>query len=116
MGDRSLALDAGGRPHVVYAGDARGTVGRHTSLALDVAGRPGISYASRSGDELRFARWTVSAWAVQTLRQGWQVAGHTALAVDARGYFTLSYHDPGWHALRVQYGAPWGAYLPLIAR
>ena len=62
MGDRSLRVDAAGRPHIAYGGDhlyyawhdgaawqfetadAAPGVGQYASLALDGAGRPHIAY------------------------------------------------------------------------
>jgi hypothetical protein len=74
MTDRSLRLDAAGRPHIAYGADKlyyswhggdqwhcevadpSPGVGRFASLVLDTAGHPHISYYDDRNGDLRYAR------------------------------------------------------------
>jgi len=139
--ETSLALDAAGVPHVSYydathgdlkyaarlggqwrvttvdavdAVDVDSAVGRHSSLALDPAGQPRISYTSADNGALRYAAWAAGAWSITELRRGWQVAGATALVLEASGRARISFYDPGWRSLRLATGSPFGVYLPII--
>ena len=91
IGDRSLALDAAGHPHVVYAGDALYyahfdgaawqvevvdaapgirdalTYQPSAAIALDSQGRPHISYLNEENTALRYAHKTAAGWQTQTL-------------------------------------------------
>ncbi|MBI4675170.1 MAG: hypothetical protein HY741_26310 [Chloroflexi bacterium] len=104
MGNRSLRLDAAGRPHIAYGGDhlyyawhdgtawhfetvdSAAGVGLYASLALDATGNPHISYCQSvlkysCGGGLKYARWTGSAWAIETVDNA--ADGYTSLALDA---------------------------------
>ena len=126
--DTSIALDAGGYPHISYydatngdlkyarwtgsawdglaspAGpdsvDTAGSIGSFTSIALDAGGYPHISYYDITNGDLKYARWTGSAWDGLASPAGPDsvdtagVVGHyTSLALDAGGYPHISYYD-----------------------
>ena len=39
---------------------------------------------------------------------------HTSLVLDEQGHSRISTYDPGWRSLRLAWGEPFGAYMPLI--
>ncbi len=85
MGSRSLALDAGGYPHIAYGTkalyyawfdgsvwhqetvDATPGLGQYTSLALDGAGHPHISYYDAARDDLKYAHHDGTSWQITTV-------------------------------------------------
>ena len=111
LGDRSLGLDAAGRPHIAYGYDhlyyawhdgavwhqeivdSAGGVGSSASLALDATGRPHISYYDRINADLKYAHWTGSNWAIQTVDSAGDVGRFASLALDATGNPHISYFD-----------------------
>jgi hypothetical protein len=113
MTDRSMRLDAEGRPHIAYGedwlyyawhdgvewqyevADASGSVGRCASLALDAAGYPHISYQADAGDDLRYAYKDASGWHSETVDPESYVPSYEAISLDldASGYPHISYWD-----------------------
>jgi hypothetical protein len=76
--------------------DASGDVGRYTSIALDSNDYPHISYqewrAHTTGD-LKYARWTGSAWSIETVDSTVNVNKCTSLALDPEDKPLISYYD-----------------------
>jgi hypothetical protein len=70
-------------------------------MVLDISGYPHISYFKR-GDTLKYARWTGSAWAIQTVDSG-SGGEFTSIALDSNGYPHISYYAQ----------IPWPDYLDL---
>ena len=132
IGDRSLALDAAGQPHLAYAGDsltyawhdgtgwhfeivdqAPGIEDLYQSapcLALDASGTPRLSYLDSTNQALQYARKTAQGWEIQTVdtaapRDKFQY--DTALALDSSGNPHIAYSDAG--TLKVAYwtGITW---------
>ncbi len=70
--------------------DSAGDVGRISSLALDAAGNPHIAYSDDTNLTLKYAEWTGTSWAIQTVApvssqaDGWQ-AQSISLALDSAG-------------------------------
>lgn len=136
LGDRSLRIDAQGRPHIAYGGDHlyhayRDGGGWHTevadssnytggrmSLALNAAGESRISYTRQHTcpwppfDEicydLRFAYKDSSGWHTETLFPDGKVAS-TAIAVDAAGRAHIVFWDMASSTVRyaLQSGGGW---------
>lgn len=113
MGDRSLALDDVGQPHIAYGGDLlyhawydgalwhtetvddSTLVGRYTSLALDTNGWPRISYYVEGPPfwegQVRFAQFNGADWEIETIDSGgWQ---GNSLALDSADRPHLAYFD-----------------------
>jgi len=130
LGDRSLALDAAGRPHIAYGGDhlyyayrdgaawhvttvdAATAVGNGTSLALDADGHPHISYWDNTQPALKYAYYDGAAWQVETVDSSWEAGDYTALAMDAAGHPHIAYiqrnaGDCGILQYAVYDGATW---------
>jgi len=126
----SLALDAGGYPHIAYYDitnhdlkyawhdgdswhvetvDSSGTVGLYPSLALDAAGQPHISYkrdVDGNQGQLKYAYYDGTCWFTQTVYSGYYV-GETSLALDSADRPHIAYAAN--QALRYAYrdGALW---------
>ena len=136
IGDRSLALDAAGLPHVVYAGDCSTTPASTAaawqvetidaapgsddvypspaSLALDAAGGAHVSYLSAASTALKYARRTPQGWQVRTvdsLPAGQVFNYDTALALDRAGRPHIAYLKNGqlWYAAWT--GSAWRSQL-----
>ncbi|MGB9722566.1 MAG: hypothetical protein ACP5OO_07620 [Chloroflexia bacterium] len=109
MGNRSLALDATGAPHIAYGGDflyytwydgsawqrqivdTSDSVGYFTSLRLDAAGYPHISYFDAKNADLKYAWYDGSAWHTTTVDSSGNVGMFTSLVLDAAGHPHISY-------------------------
>lgn len=121
MGERSLRLDADGRPHIAYGGEhlyyARfdGTmwhteivdpapgVGAYASLALDAVGYPHISYYDETEGNLKYAHWTGSDWEVEAVASAGDVGQYTSLALDGADFPHISYFDATYEILMYTY-------------
>jgi hypothetical protein len=116
----SLALDRSGQPHIIYHGsgglkyawhdsgewhvetvDNEIYVGYAPSLALDGASRPHVSYCelgemipfvSSHCIGLKYAWHDGTTWRIETVENGWNVGGHTSLALDRSGRPHISYY------------------------
>ncbi len=69
------------------------TVGPYSSIAIDRSGYPHISY--QAGGRLKYARWTGSAWQIETPDTFATAGDATSLALDAAGYPHISYCGNG---------------------
>lgn len=112
-----LALDRAGNPHICYTAFTDQTVdlryaslsagawqvetveggalqtGYFCSLALDSADRPHIGYDDEAQRNLQYARWTGSAWELQTVDALGDVGAFVALALGQDDLPRLSYFD-----------------------
>jgi hypothetical protein len=136
VGDRALALDSAGLPHVVYGGDALyyarfDGASWHTevidaapgiddiyespaSLALDAAGSPHVSYLSATSSALRYAHRTPQGWQVETvdsLPDGLVFNYDTALALDSAGHPLIAYPKNGLLYIAAWTGSQWDIQL-----
>ncbi len=126
VSDRSLALDAAGRPHVAYTGDqlfyayfdgaawqveavdaAPGSQDIYPSppsLVLDATGAPHISYLSAASRDLRYARRSPQGWVLETVDSvpaGQILDYDTAIALNQHGHPRIAYFRYG----RLHYAA-----------
>ncbi len=117
----SLALSAGGQPHVSYydastfslryaiedgadwlvedADDSLGT-GSHSSLALDVHGDAHVSYTDLLNTALKYATRVDGIWSTTFVDSAGDVGAYTSLALDDEDRPHISYHDATNGALR----------------
>lgn len=108
---RSLAIDAAGQPHVVYAGEYLGygyqdgaswqmtkvdpNAASCPALALDGSGRPHIVYYVGVDYSLRYAVYDGSDWVVTTVRTDYNQSHCPSLALDSLDRPHLSTY-PAW--------------------
>lgn len=122
IGDRSLALDAAGRPHLAYADDVLAYVRldgavwhreivdaapgiddlyqSSVSLALNAGGIAYISYLSTTSSTLKVAYRTPLGWQVETVDAAGDVGQYTDLALDPADTPHISYYDASHGDLR----------------
>ncbi len=109
--DRSLRLDAVGRPHIAYGWhelhfawhdgaawqfelvDGQADVGWHAALALDGDGDPCISYHDEGRHDLKYARKDAAGWHVETVDSAGWVGEYTSVGVSPTGMPHISYYD-----------------------
>src|SRR4030095_2600177 len=113
--DASIAVDAGGNPHIVYAPELAGLPMRYArwdgamwqkedivlrggilspSLVLDTADKPHVAYIVDSGGEVDYASRSLSTWSVETVdivSPNQTLA--TSLALDSTGRPHLAYDE-----------------------
>jgi hypothetical protein len=123
--DISLVLDGEDRPHISFCGPPRYARKRDgawevtifdpkamcqfTSIALDSRSHPHISYYDGVGyyatsRNLKYARWTGSAWDVQVIESGWGIGLYSSLGLDREDRPHISYFDEGLGDLKYAYG------------
>lgn len=71
--------------------DSDGQVGTYSSIKLDEQGYPHISYLSILDDDLKYAYWTGSEWAIQTVDTEGGYSGF--LDLDSSDYAHISYRN-----------------------
>ena len=82
-------------------------VGACTSIALDEGGNPHISYYDETNGDLKYARWTGSAWSIETVDSDGCVGMSTSIALDEGGNPHISYYD--WDNMDLKYARWVGA-------
>ncbi|MBN1784612.1 MAG: carboxypeptidase regulatory-like domain-containing protein [Candidatus Bathyarchaeota archaeon] len=70
--------------------DAALMVGVDTSIVLDSFDRPHISYFDDYWDDLKYARWTGSAWSVEPVDTVGNVGHESSIALDSSNYAHIS--------------------------
>lgn len=128
--DRSLRLDANGRPHIAYGGDylyyawydgagwrletvdTSEGVGSYASLALDVNGNPHISYYDTTNHDLKYARRTQNGWEIQIVDGAYVAYSSTSIEIgqDGRPYIGYVIRNNGTrYALKIAHwnGSTW---------
>ena len=71
--------------------DSVGGVVRDTSIALDSNNNPHISYYDDTNGDLKYAKWTGSAWSKTTV--DYSVGYYTSITLDSNIYPHISYSD-----------------------
>jgi len=72
--------------------DSAGWVGTFTSIALDSSNNPHISYSDASNSDLKYAKWTGTAWSIQTVDSALSSIGtSTSIALDSSNNPHISY-------------------------
>jgi hypothetical protein len=71
-----------------------------TSLALDTHGYPHISYTDHAYQNLKYARWTGSEWAIETIDSDDDTGFYPSLALDSNDYPHISYYDMDYGNLK----------------
>jgi hypothetical protein len=84
---------AGTTWNIQTADSSADTVGWYTSIALDSASHPCISYYDTTAGNLKYAKWTGSAWSTQSVATAGDVGQYSSLAFDSSGYPCISYFD-----------------------
>ncbi len=90
IGEISLGLDSGGRPHMSYSAkvdenftlkyaawngsawiietvDSQNDVGMQNSLAIDGSDRPHIAYNDETNEDLKYASWSETGWRIEVV-------------------------------------------------
>jgi len=111
MSDRSLALDANGKPHIAYGQthlyyawydeewhietvDDSWDVGWYASLAMDSDGYPHISYYDRDPNgDLKYAFKDANGWNITTVDAEGTVGLFTSIALDENNHPYICYFD-----------------------
>jgi hypothetical protein len=74
--------------------DSAGNVGGGSSIALNSSGYPRISYYNATGRDLKYAKWTGSAWQIINLATTGEVGDYPSLALDEMsGWARISYYN-----------------------
>lgn len=69
------------------------SAGEYTSIALDSHGWPHIAYYDFSKKDLKYARWTGTAWMINTIDSSGDVGKYASLALDSHDLAHISYYD-----------------------
>ncbi len=124
--DRTLRLDAAGRPHVVAGSWYMSHDGarwnfeeiasgcRHTSLGLDANGSPRVSYCA--ADHLCYAVRDSCRWHAHIVDSDSMTGLYSSIAFDGSGQPCISYqfHDPEHQDLRYAYREHAGWYVETV--
>ncbi len=122
----SLALDAGGYPHIAYVNDdyelhytyldgggwhdeSLGVLAASTRIALDAAGRPAIAFVDGSG--LQLARYDGASWSFEVVDSSQHIGG-ISLALDGAGRPHIGYGFEGFLKYAYYDGSAWHKELP----
>jgi hypothetical protein len=77
----------------LFSEDIIDDIGWFTSLALDSNNIPHISYYDYTNGDLKYARWTGSDWAMESLDTTGDVGRYTSIALNDEGHPHISYYD-----------------------
>jgi hypothetical protein len=120
-GTRSITVDAGGNPHIVYGGDHlyhasfnanRWNVeivddtprtGEFASISIDTSDNIHISYYNASDGDLKFAVGNFDTWRIESPDTDDDVGRHCAIALDSADTAHISYYDSSRRVLKYAY-------------
>ena len=80
--------------------DPNSSAGEYTSIALDSHGRPHIAYYDFMKKDLKYARWTGTAWVITTIDSSGDVGKFASLALDSFDLAHISYYDLTHNSLK----------------
>ena len=84
---------------------------------MDSADSPHIGYRENYAYDLKYARWTGSAWDIQTVDSTGYVGVSPSLALDSAGNPHISYYDNTNDDLKYAFGTmPVFGYLPIVLK
>ncbi len=102
------SIRAAPTPWSIETVDAALDVGSYSSIAIHPEdGFPRIAYHDKNWGNLKFARWTGSAWAVETVDTSAWVGEYVCLDFDSGGNPHISYFDFDNHHLKYATRSGW---------